>query len=125
MQFETLRDYSLSAKPKVKPQTPEPKAAPLEDLPKELKSLNLDSELLIQYQNAKALYGISYQDPTNQRTAVLNTITSILAQIVKLQTDLYDAEYTKRIESTLIKTLKQFPDLQAEFFKNYEAALNV
>lgn len=124
MQVETLRDYSLSTKPKIKPQV-EVKFETLEALPKELKALNLDSELLIQYQNAKALYGISYQDPTNQRTAVLNTITSILAQIVKLQTDLYDAEYTKRIEATLIKTLKQFPDLQTEFLKNYEEALNV
>lgn len=93
----------------------------------ELKQLNLDNELLQNYQSAKEyLEHIRFDESTqpNQVAQVMNTINSILKEIVKMQTELYDAERVKKIESAIIATMKNQPeDVQRQFFEEYELAL--
>ncbi len=94
----------------------------------ELKQLNLDNELLQNYQSAKEyLEHIRFDEGTqpNQVAQVMNTINSILKEIVKMQTELYDAERVKKMELALIETMKaQTADVQRMFFELYEQNLH-
>jgi ABC-type antimicrobial peptide transport system ATPase subunit len=114
-----LDDYTLKDKA---PSLPPPPAAA-----HELKELNLDTELLQNYQDAKNyLEQIRYDEtiPPNQVAQVMNTINAILKEIVKMQTDLYDAERLKKIESATIKAIKLAPkESQEAFFEEYESLL--
>lgn len=93
----------------------------------ELKQLNLDGELLTNYEAAKSyLEEIRYDSEVmpNQVAQVMNTINSILKEIVKMQTELYDAERVKKMELALIETMKaQTADVQRMFFELYEQNL--
>ena len=101
---------------------------PVIDSAKELKELNLDSELLTNYQSAKEyLEQIRYDESTqpNQVAQVMNTINAILKEIVKMQTELYDAERVKKMELALIATMKVQPaDVQRQFFELYSENLH-
>lgn len=101
---------------------------PIIDSAKELKELNLDSELLTNYQSAKEyLEQIRYDESTqpNQVAQVMNTINAILKEIVKMQTELYDAERVKKMELALVATMKAQPvDVQRQFFELYDENLH-
>lgn len=95
-------------------------------IPDSLDELDLDKELAGQFTRTKQLilnaeddFGITLA----QKAQATNSLTSILQNIVKMRTDLYNAERIKLIESILISVLKDFPDLQAAFLDRYEAAL--
>lgn len=89
-----------------------------------LKSLNLDSELYTTYAKAKNyLETVQYPQkdeppvPANQIAQVMNTITSILREIVKMQTELHNAEQVKKYEQAVIFALKKAPEsVQKDFF---------
>ena len=93
-------------------------------LPSSLADINLEDELLTQLQSSKKLLVDSADAPPNQRAQVSNSITTILKQLVDLQTAITTTETIKRIERTLLTCLKQFPDLQTPFMKIYEDSLN-
>ena len=117
-----LKNYELGKK-EPKPQLQIVPAKPTETT---LATLNLDKELLAQYRNAQSVLEDTLYDeqtPANQKAQVLNTITSILQQILKSQTELYDSERVKKIESTLISVLKKYPELAQAFIVDYEQAL--
>lgn len=85
-----------------------------------LKSLNLDSELYTTYAKAKNYLADVQSDPDippNQIAQVINTITSILREIVKMQTELHNAEQVKKYEQAVIFALKKAPEsVQKDFF---------
>ena len=115
-----LDDYTLKDKaPSLPTHIPQ--------LPNELKELNLDHELLQNYQDAKNyLEQIRYDEtvPPNQVAQVMNTINTILKEIVKMQTELYDAERLKKIESATVRAIKLAPkEAQEAFFEEYESLL--
>jgi hypothetical protein len=92
----------------------------------QLKDLNLEVEVLENYNLAKQfLQDIDQESiPANQVAQVINSIASILKDLVKMQTDLYDAERVKKLEAALINTLKTLPEEQQNaFFTRYERAL--
>lgn len=93
-------------------------------LPLSLASVNLEEELLTQLSSAKALLADSIDAPANQRSQVSNSITTILKQLVDLQTSITTTETIKRIERNLLEALKEFPELQDRFMESYEEALN-
>ena len=93
-------------------------------LPSNLASINLEEELINQLTSAKTLLSDSADAPANQRSQVSNSITSVLKQITDLQKSVTTTETIKRIERTLIATLKEFPDMQTHFMEAYEEALN-
>jgi len=89
--------------------------------------LNLETELLDQYNRArKLLHDASYDDeiPLNQKAMALNATTTIIGALIRSQAELYSLEKVKKIESTIIECLRKYPDLQEDFLKSYEVALN-
>lgn len=89
----------------------------------ELKDLNLEAELLSQYEKAQDLLRFSDDEPLNQRAQTLNAITNILQAIIKSQQDLYNVERLKSLENALITTLQGFPDIKHQFLEAYEKEL--
>ena len=92
-----------------------------------LKSLDLDAELYNAYAKAKNYLADAQSDdqvPTNQLAQLMNTISAILKEIVKMQTDLYNAERVKKLEAAMIDALKLAPkEAQDAFFEEYSAIL--
>lgn len=88
---------------------------------KSLNDVNLTREALIQFQMAKVLQveanKVDTNVPVNQRAQVQNSLASILKELSKLQKELYDSEYTKRLKMAVIKVLKELPkSAQAKFY---------
>jgi hypothetical protein len=96
--------------------------------PRQLSDLNLEEEVLLQFQQTKALYSRVAEDkntPANQKAQVANSCTTILDQLIKMQRRLYAAERVKAMESALIKSLRELGEerVSARFFAIYERAL--
>ena len=92
-----------------------------------LKSLDLDAELYNAYAKAKNYLADVQSDdqvPTNQVAQVFNTISAILKEIVKMQTELHNAERVKKLEAAMIQAIKLAPlESQQAFLVQYEAIL--
>lgn len=97
----------------------------VEFVPLTAEGLNLESELLIQYNEARHMIHVANNAPIRERTQALHAATAILAALTRSQAELYSLERIKKIESVLLEVLKEFPDLQKPFLERYEAALNV
>lgn len=92
-----------------------------------LKNLDLDAELYNAYAKAKNYLADVQSDdqvPANQLAQLMNTISAILKEIVKMQTDLYNAERVKKLEAAMIQAIKLAPpESQQAFLEQYEALL--
>lgn len=92
----------------------------------DISELNIEQELLDNYNDAQDI--LTNLDPlvtpANQQAQAMNTINGILKDIIKMRTDLYNAERIKKIEASIIYTLKQFPELHEAFLTEYERALS-
>lgn len=87
-----------------------------------LSEVNLVKETLIQLQFAKVLQADAGKTinsvPMNQRAQVQNSIAAILDKLTRIQATLYSAEYTKRLQATLVKVLRTLPhETQVMFFE--------
>ena len=94
---------------------------------KSMAGMDVQGELLKQYNSAKRLYTAAEYDtgvPLNQKAQTLNTISAILGSITKSQTELYNSERLKVMEAVLIDVLKNFPEVQEAFMQRYEERLN-
>lgn len=92
-----------------------------------LKNLNLDAELYNAYAKAKNYLADVQSDesiPPNQLAQLMNTISAILKEIVKMQTELHNAERVKKLEAAMIQAIKLAPpESQKAFLVQYEAIL--
>lgn len=92
-----------------------------------LKSVSIEKELVIQLLAAQALQKDTLSDentPANQKAQVLNAAGAALANLAKLQTEIYDSERLKKIEAILIECVQELPmDTQEQFFQMYEQRL--
>lgn len=92
--------------------------------PRAVKELNLESELMEQYEKTKRLMDTCLLDTevaVNQKAQVANTLVATLGQLVKLQDDLRLQQTLNLMESTLIDVIKSQPDpFKEEFFEEYE-----
>lgn len=87
-----------------------------------LNDLDLEDELLKQYNTAKNLYEDAEFDesiPLNQKAQTLNAISSILGQIIKQREMLHNIQTVTAIELALVQTLKAFPELKEAFIQAY------
>jgi hypothetical protein len=114
----------------LKPQTQSlPKTAQTSSVQaRTLAELDLDHELLEQYKNAKDLLDDIKDDTSiapNQKAQTINSISSILSNIIKTQSELHNVERLKMLENTLIETLQkpEFEKLKESFLQAYEKAL--
>lgn len=89
------------------------------------KDINLEEELVRQYQTAKALQ-LSVMDSheeAQKKASVLNACAATLQNLTRMQSEFYKAERFKEIESRLIQALKLVPrEHLLEFFAWYESA---
>ena len=107
------------------PPPPTP-AKPPTTLLSSLDELDLSQELLQVYNKAKLLLSEAEYDesiPLNQKVQAVNSIAAILQTIAKTQETLHNTQTITKIESVLINTLKNFPEIREEFLAAYEAAL--
>lgn len=93
----------------------------------DLRDVSIEQELTRQLRAAQALQNATILDkhtPANQKAQTVNAVSSVLASLGKLQSDIYTSERLKNIELALIKALKTLPEsAQHEFFVNYERVL--
>ena len=92
-----------------------------------LKNLDLDAELYNAYAKAKNYLADVQSDesiPPNQLAQLMNTISAILKEIVKMQTELHNAERVKKLEAAMIQAIKLAPlESQQAFLVQYETIL--
>lgn len=90
-----------------------------------LKDMDLEEELVIQYQTLKSMQKDVLDDesiPANQRAQVANAVGSTLQSLMKMQSDVYSSERFKKLETSLIHLLNEWPEDQTlKFFERYEA----
>jgi hypothetical protein len=92
--------------------------------PTKLADIDMEAELVLQLHQVKGMLDDVINDggtPANQKAQVANSITTILGQLSKIQTEMYDAERVKAMEAALIKTLEsETPELKEKFLATYE-----
>ena len=92
-----------------------------------LKSVNVERELVLQLQVAKKLQKDTLDDdetPANQKAQTLNSASSALQALARLQAEVYTSERLKSLEAILIECVQELPvDVQERFFSQYEAML--
>lgn len=108
-----LKNYDLT------PSTPQTHSLPR--VPKQvLQDLNMEQELLAQYALAQDVQdaAIANDDcPDNQKAQTLNTTTGILKELVKMQTDLLNMVYARKLEAAILIALKDMPtEVKVRFF---------
>lgn len=87
--------------------------------PAKLSNLDLEEELVTQLSRAKSLQTQVLEDndiPANQKAQVMNTVGSVIGDIIRMQERLYNAERFKAIEAMLLDSLRMLPKAQAEAF---------
>lgn len=101
---------------------PQPKRVIRSDRVSNLNDLDLEDELLKQYNTAKNLYEDAEFDeevPLNQKAQTLNAISAILGQIIKQREMLHNVQTITAIEQALVATLKDFPEVKEGFMTAY------
>lgn len=93
----------------------------------DLETIEVGGELAFLYTKARRLLEIVLVDdqtPANQKSQVMNSALAMIERISKTRTDLYSAERMRKLEQTIIKTLRDFPrELQEQFLEAYERNL--
>lgn len=93
-----------------------------------LDDLDLPEELAFVHRTAKNLLKDSMHDdtiPLNQRVQAVNSLNSVVADITKMHTALYNAERYRILEQVLIETLKAYPKLKNEVLDKFEENLKI
>ena len=92
-----------------------------------LQDIDLQRELVLQVSVLQQLQTSTHGDDTvapNQMAQVSNSLSSALANLVRVQNNVYTSERLKKIEVILIQALNNLPlQAQEEFFAAYETAL--
>lgn len=94
-----------------------------------LSDVNLAEELVLQFQTVKHLQtdvlAIGSKTSAQQQAAVTNSCTSSLAHLVKMQTELHNAERFKVIEGLMVKHMKTLPlEVATKFIDDYEKLIS-
>jgi len=88
-----------------------------------IEDINLSSELVLTFRSAKALLESAADDddtPLSQKSAIVNSLNSLLKNLADLQKSLYSVERQQKLEAALVEALKKFPELISAFFEEYE-----
>jgi hypothetical protein len=99
--------------------------SPLPDDTRNLSEMNLEEELVAQYNAIKRLQAEVMNDPdvpANQKAQVANAVAATIRMLVDTQTNFYTHERQKRLEGILIRCMKAWPVEQAQAFLDLYAA---
>lgn len=92
---------------------------------RELRGINLEEELVTQYQLAKFLMASVLSNegkgiPENQKAQIINSCSAALKAIVELQNGIYGSERLKAIEVAVIAAFKdETVEISTKFFEKY------
>lgn len=93
-----------------------------------LKDLSVEEELLLQFHTVRVLQQQVIEDetiPPNQRAQVANSVNHVLSRVIDLQSEVYESERFKRIETALIRALDTLPEeTAAKFLADYERVVS-
>lgn len=93
----------------------------------DLSQVDMSQELLAQFKLTRAILEEAIADdeaPLNHITGVITAATTLLKELTKSQTELYNASRLQKLEAALVKTLKTLPkEAQERFFAEYEEEL--
>lgn len=84
-----------------------------------LKDMNVEQELMLQYQTLKAAQRDALDDQettTSAKASISNSVSSTLAKVASLQIEIYSSERFKMIELALIRMLSRWPEEQVKDF---------
>lgn len=126
--FDLVNPNPDSARPSILKATPPPqqdKPRTVLNVPTSFSEVNLEQELLTAFTKAKQmLTDVEHEDiPHNQKIQNLNSINTVITNIINQQEKVYNIERTKKLEDCLINTLKAFPALKDHFLAAYKLAL--
>ena len=88
-----------------------------------IEEINLSEELVLTFQAAKTLLADAANDdetPLSQKSAIVNSLNSLLKNLADLQKSLYSVERQQKLEAALVEALKLHPTLEKSFFDFYE-----
>ncbi len=89
-----------------------------------LDNLSIKDELLFAFNTAKRLsVQSSSEDSLSQRAQAVNTLARVLADITSLQERVHNVDRLKEIESALVKTLQNHPEVRQAFLEEYKNTL--
>lgn len=92
-------------------------------------SVNLEAETIRLFKQTRRLLTAVLADkatPANQKAQVANTLATLLKSLTTQQTEIYNAERLKRLEFTIIRLLREWPQAEQDrFIAMYEAEVNV
>jgi hypothetical protein len=91
--------------------------------PADIENLSLSDELVRTFQKASGLLDEALEDDeTNlsQKSAMVNSLNSLLKNLAELQKSLYSVERQQKLERALVEALKLHPSLSDSFFAEYE-----
>ena len=89
----------------------------------DIEDIDLSSELVRTFQSAKTLLDEAANDdetPLSQKSAIVNSLNSLLKNLAELQKSLYSVERQQKLERALVEALKLHPGLSDSFFAEYE-----
>jgi hypothetical protein len=84
-----------------------------------LTEVNLVKETLLQIHRAKALQetaSTAADAPLNQRAQVQNSLGTMIKDLAKMQSGLFNSERIKRIQIAVVKVVKTLPKAQQDHF---------
>lgn len=91
-----------------------------------LNDLDLGQAMLDTYNSARELLSSTQyaeEIPLNQKAQIVNSLHSVIASLIKQKETLHNIERLKALEDALVKTLKEFPDINARFLDLYSTNL--
>ena len=94
--------------------------------PTRLKDVDVESELVAQLRIAQSLQARVIdldgdEVPLNQIVQAVNSVSSVIERLARLQIDLVDAENLKKMEAAFIKAVEGLPnDVVEAFFERYD-----
>lgn len=95
--------------------------------PTALAEVNLEEELMLQFQAVRALQSQVLADdeqPLNQRAQVANSVQTVLSKLIEMQDKVYSTERYKAFEQIMIRHLSKLPeDVAQAFLEDYEKAV--
>lgn len=95
--------------------------------PRLLRDIDLEEEMALQFQIARALQSemMNSKEEPQKVATVMNACAAALQNLVKMQSEHYNAERLKEIEMRLIKALEKVPsEYLVSFFAWYESDEN-
>ena len=92
-----------------------------------LQNLDMSQELVFQYLQTKDLLETVRNDEeidVNKRAQLINSLTSIIEKIAKMQIDLYNSDRLKKLEGAVVHALDATsPELKQKFLDIYKKSL--